>query len=313
MIKVYRKPGKSNNVIVSVIISKEYFNFWEKYIFKNWYDYCKKYNLGLIIFDNYLDDRFKDIKTTWHKLLIGKLISEKNLKFKINNICYLDGDILINVFGSPNIFKKHHKDKITVVSQYKNLPYSLVETQKRISFFRHNFYSKRYPLDSSLFMKPSHIFKFHKFKNDLKCENYFCAGLFIFNLRKFNHFIQNIFYKYCRKKTITGGDEPILNYEFQKLGKLNYIEYKYQAIWVYEMANKYPFLYWLKDPKIQSDCVSSSLMSNFFLHFAGSWYEKELIKSNIFFNSKKFLKKFFIYNKKKPRHTPRGLIRPEKS
>ena len=94
-------------------------------------------------------------------------------------------------------------------------------------------------------MTPKQVAKFHNFRNAKKMQNYFCSGLFIFNHKIYSKFLEKIYEKYDKKFiSLTGGDEPIMNYEFQKQGiYLNWIDYKYQAIWVYEMANKFPFLY----------------------------------------------------------------------
>ena len=79
---------------------------------------------------------------------------------------------------------------------------------------RHNFYSKKYPLDSSIFMKPSQTFKYHGFK---EFDNYFCSGLFIFNIKLFSNFLEKIYYKYSKNfNTLTSGDEPVINYELKK-------------------------------------------------------------------------------------------------
>jgi hypothetical protein len=313
MIKIIKQPGKSGNTIVSVLITKKYYNFWKKYVSKNWKIYCDRHDLGLIVIDQFIDNSQTKKKANWHKLLIGKELLKSDISKKIKNVCYLDGDILINAFGAPNIFKEHSKSKISVVNQYEDLPYDYFETQKKISFFRHNYYSKKYPLDSSIFMKPSEVFKFHGFK---RLNNYFCSGLFVFNLRLFSKFLENIYFKYTKKfKTLTSGDEPVINYEFQKNTKLKWLNYKYQAIWVYEMANKYPFLYYskFKNKKIQSECVTSSLMANHFLHFAGSWHESEMIKSTknyVINNNKKVIKEFYKYNLIRPTASPKGLIKP---
>ena len=314
--KIIKKPGKSKNVIVGVAISKKYYQNWKKNVSQNWKKYCDRFDLGLVIYDDFLDTSDNKKKANWHKLLVGKKINESKLKDKINNICYLDVDILINSFGAPNIFDVHKNNKITVVHQYKNMPYDYMETGKRISMFRNSFYSKKYRLDSSIFMTPQEIAKFHNFKNSEKMNNYFCSGLFIFNHKKYSKFLENIYFKYDKKFiSLTGGDEPIMNYEFQKTKFLNWIDYKYQAIWVYEMANKFPFLYDFgkNNKKLQSECVTASLMSNYFLHFCGSWYESSMIdlKSNyIFNNKKKFIKNFYEYKKIIPKAKAKGLIKP---
>ena len=313
MIRILKKPGRSGNTIVTLLITKKYYNFWKKYVYKNWKIYCDKFDIGLIVIDNFVDTSKSKKKITWHKLLIGKEILNSNISKKISNVCYLDADILMNSYGAPDIFKEHSVKKISVVNQFNNLPYDLFTTQKKISFFRHTFYSKKYPLDSSIFMKPTQIFKFHGFR---QFNNYFCAGLFIFNLKLFSKFLENIYFKYSKNfESLTGGDEPIVNYEFQKYGKLNWIDYKFQAIWPYEMANKYPFLYYKKYRKktLQSECVTASLTSNYFLHFAGSWGESEMIKSLKNYttnNSKTIIKNFYKYNSVLPKAKPKGLIKP---
>ena len=56
MIRVLRKPGKSGNTITTVLITKKYYNFWKKYVSKNWKMYCDKNDLGLIVLDNFIDN-----------------------------------------------------------------------------------------------------------------------------------------------------------------------------------------------------------------------------------------------------------------
>ena len=72
MIRVLRKPGKSGNTINTVLITKKYYNFWKKYVSKNWKMYCDKNDLGLIVLDNFIDNSQTKKKANWHKLLIGK-------------------------------------------------------------------------------------------------------------------------------------------------------------------------------------------------------------------------------------------------
>ena len=82
---------------------------------------------------------------------------------KVTDIFYLDKDILINP-NSPNIFDFHKRNQISVVSETYNLPFDLYRTKKKVSFFRNKYYSKKYPLDSSLFMSVKEKYRFHKFK-----------------------------------------------------------------------------------------------------------------------------------------------------
>ena len=50
------------------------------------------------------------------------------------------------------------------------------------------------------------------------------------------------------------------------------VEYQFQALWLYEMAEKYGFLYESFDnTDLIKECIKSSLRQNYFLHFAGKW------------------------------------------
>jgi len=71
------------------------------------------------------------------------------------------------------------------------------------------------------------------------------------------------------------------------------MDYKFNTLWVYEMCYKYPFLYSKKkiSKKIISDCMFSSYLSSYFIHFAGNWSESSFLEYSCKFNYKK---KFFL-------------------
>ena len=155
-------------------------------------------------------------------------------------------------------------------------------------------------------------YRFHKFKPQ---KDYFCAGLIMFNLKAFSNTMKKWFYKYNKDQiTLTGGgDEPIMNFEIFNTKKVNILNYKFQALWFYEMADKYSFLYNLKDKKNQlvKFCIEEALMNNYFLHFPGSWYEGKMWKiKNIFKYKIKTNSKLNSYIKRKSKGKPVGRIIP---
>lgn len=306
--------GKSGNYIVTVAIGNKYLDLWEKYAKLNWTTYCKRNNLGLIVITNDLIEKKNRFwkKPNWQKLLIGEYLKNKYSN-QIKNVCYLDTDILINPF-SPNVFKFHDENKISVVSSVNDLPYNLNETRKKVSYLRNNFYSKNYPLDSSLFMSVKQLYKYHKLKDQ---KNFFVSGMFVFNIKNFSKDMLRWFFKY--KKNIVsvtdGGEQTHVNYEFFKTKKIKILDYKFQAIWIYEMAEKFPFLYnkKLSSKKLIIECVEKSLLDNYFLHFAGRWYEADMWKINGIFPNKKikFYENYYKYLKKKQSGKPKGVIIPQ--
>jgi len=304
--KIYRffyKKKKIENFIVAAAIGNKCYNEFIKYSLPLWLRYCKQNNIGLLIFHDYIIKK-NDINwksATWQKHLFGEYIL-KNFNY-IKNICLLDTDILINPF-SPNIFNYLEKNKISVISHLKNLPYKNDENsiRKKIAFYRHNFFSKKYPLDSSITASNKQIFSFHNLKDP---KNYFCMGVIVFNLKRYSNIIKDIYFRYSiKRKNITGGNEVFSNYEIQKRCKLKWIDYKFQTYWNFEIVEKYPFLFKYKKKKNQiiRMCVEASLRECYFLHFSGTWYECDHWKIKGIFQNKSLLKlekKLILFKKKK--------------
>mgnify|MGYP001212384730 FL=1 len=308
---LYSPKYKFPNFIVILAIGNKYFLDWKKFSSSLLIKYCKKNKIGLLVIKDYLieGNDYYAKKATIHKLLIGSFI-EKKFKY-IKNICYLDTDIIVNPF-SPNVFNFQNKNKINVVSRCKNLPYYFSDNflKRRVAFLRKENYDKNFPLDSGLTISPKKIFTFHGWKDQ---GDYFNAGLLMFNVKKFSNFFLNIFNKYRSKNFIsmTGGDEPIVNYEVLKSKKVHWMSYKFNVLWLYEMSCRYPFLYEYKiRDTIIKKCIETTLSENYFIHFSGTWPEGLMWKNKNLFGKKKQQQhlRFVKYLKKKLRSISKKTI-----
>ena len=273
--KILRRSKTSSNVIATIAIGAEYLKDWERFARPSWERYCEKHDLGLIVFSEELIGKNDPLwkKPNWQKLLIGSNLSETD--FNVDNVCFLDTDILISPIA-PNVFDCYDGKSLGLVSQVKKLPYPIESVLRRVAFFRHHEYSADYPLDSALFMRPREIFKHMGTK---EFDDYVCSGVFLFNLKMHSSLLKAWFDAYTKDtETLTTGEEPIFNVKAFEYGKITWLDYKFQAIWLYEMAWKFPFLYseHRYDDAVIKSCVRASLLDNYFLHFAGSWYESDM-------------------------------------
>ena len=277
MIEIVRELGSSRNAIVTIAIGDRYYKEWKEYAKPSWLLYCERYDLGLFVVKKGLIKKEHKSwkKPTWQKLLIGS--SVKNMDININNICYLDTDIIINPL-SPNIFHYHDNESISLVSLRTDLPFSYDKTLKKIAFYRNRKISSDYPLDSALFISLKDLYKYHDLSPQV---NEACMGLIVFHVDNFYKIMESWFYKYDKEvfSITNGGDQTHLNYEIQNYGKVKWLDYKFQALWVYEMSNYYPFLYKEKcNSSLKTDCINVSIFQNYFLHFPGLWIEGEMWK-----------------------------------
>lgn len=308
MIEVIRKSNTSGNYIVTTAAGEVYLNSWKRYAFPLWEKYANNYDLGIIVVSEELISRDspKWKKIHWQKLLI---LSELEAHFDfVINICLLDSDILINPF-SPNIFDNYEEESVGVISLRKNLPYPIDDCLKRISFYRNKFYSLDYPLDSAIFISLEDLFSYHDLEPQ---DDQFCSGVMLFNVKKHAAITKSWFYKYDSDiESITnGGEQAHVNFEIQSNCKVQWLEYRFQALWTYEMAWKYPFLYENNEKKIIKKCVEASLMSNYFLHFAGSWHESDMWKINNIFSEYETLEEFNKYLALPVSGKPVGMKKP---
>lgn len=311
--KIYLK-SKSKNYIVTIAIGKKYLSQWKNFAFNNWKQYCVKNDIGIMVIQDDIIDKNhpKWKKATWQKMLIGNYIKEN--KININNVCYLDTDYLINL-NSPNIFHKNIKNKISVVSAIKNIPYPLDYIRRKIAFNRKIYFDKKYPLDSALFINEADYYKFHNVTNQKDIIN---MGFFLFNVNYFYKKMKKWFFKYNANISglTNGGDNPYMSYEILNNKKTNLLNYKFNTLWNYEMAFKYSFLYKnMNNKNLIKVCVEDSLNDCYFLHFAGSWLESNLWLNKNLYNSKinKINNKIFLeYCKKKISGLPAGRVVPKK-
>lgn len=311
--KVLIQPGPSRNALATIAIGDDYYGAWKANALPGWEKYCLRHDLGLIVFDDDLvsksDAHWK--KATWQKMLIGE--SVKGSSLAVNNICYLDTDILIN-HAAPDIFQSYNPETIGLVSLRSNLPYPYDQVLRRLAFLRHTHYDEAYPLDSALFMSLKQLYGYHNLPVQ---KDEACMGLILFNLDNHSKVMRGWFNKYDRnvRSVTNGGDQTHVNYELQNWGRVSWLDYRYQAIWAFEMAWKYPFLYdfGCDKPKLIRECIEASLYANYFLHFAGSWHESDMWKLGRFFEGerqKKFFDGFQEYLGMPVTGKPKGHIKP---
>lgn len=313
--KIILSPNNTINVIATIAIGDEYYEAWEKYAFPTWKKYCERHDLGLIVFNSDLIPKTNIFwkKPTWQKLLIGNVLKERIPS--ICNVCYLDTDVLINP-TAPNVFDFYDPTTIGLTSLRRNLPYPYENTLRRLAFLRNKHYDKHYPLDSALFISVENLYKFHNLPAQ---EDEACAGFFIFNIESHAELLHSFFMKYDKNiaSISGGGDQTHFNYEIQSRGRISWMDYRFQAIWVFEMVWKYPFLYdyGRNNHELIRECIEASLFTNYFLHFAGSWHESDMwtvggVLENV--ETQKRFEEFEEYLKMPITGEPKGQIKPDK-
>jgi hypothetical protein len=317
-LKVLIPPGKSGNVLATIAIGEQYLQPFMKYAYHTWEMYCRRHDLGLILFDDHLiaksDQNWKN--PYWQKFLIGDYLLKQ--KLGIRSVCCLDTDILISPLA-PNIFENRDETKVGLVSLRKNLAYPYEGSLRRMAFLRNRYFDQKYPLDSSLFVSIDGLYEMIGLDAQ---DDEACSGVFVFNCELHGLNMSN-FYNSFDKSVMDrdgGGEQIFLNHFVQSKGLVEWLEYRFQAMWTYEMANKYPFLYKEKDQdqdlSLIKKCIEASLFTNYFLHFAGSWHEGKMWEQVKVFDTPESLEMFSVFSEymKTPVYgKPLGAIKPKEN
>jgi hypothetical protein len=313
VMKVCVELGPSRNLIVTFAIGADYMAMWNDNVRAGWEAYCRRHRLGLIVFDEELITRESPVwkKVHWQKTLLGSALRKAGIP--ADNVCFLDADILINP-TAPDVFANHDPASFGLVSLRRNLPFPYHEVLRRMAFLRHRHYDLSYPLDSTLFMSVEQLYGYH----DLPAQpDEACTGLIMFNLDRHAGIMEEWFGKYeSGVRSITnGGEQTHLNYEIQNHGCVSWIDYRFQAIWPFEMAWKYPFLYAARksDIPLVRACIEAALYQNHFLHFAGHWHESQMWKVGGFFAAPEEAEALAAYDRylaTPVTGSPVGLVRP---
>ena len=145
-----------------------------------------------------------------------------------------------------------------------------------------------------------------------------CSGVFVFSCDLHGSEIADFYYSFEQSVMDRdgGGEQIFLNHYVQSKGIVEWLEYRFQAMWTYEMANKYPFLYvdHRDNLSLIKECIEASLFVNYFLHFAGSWHEGKMWEQVKVLDTPESLEMFRAFDEymKVPVYgKPLGAIKPK--
>ena len=191
------------------------------------------------------------------------------------------------------------------------MPFNYEDTIRKIAFFRKEFINKKYPLDSLLNSDLKNLYKLDKLPPQ---KDEMCVGVMVFNVKKFSKILYNWFFDYKKNiDTSTGGGcQTILNYLILKNKYENLLDYKFQTIWIFEVASRFPYLLkYIKNKELMASLTISILLDSYFLHFAGSGKESSIWESKNFYKriNTNILSSFENYRKKKLKGLPTITVR----
>jgi len=279
MLKKIRGSDSATYAIATIIVGASYMEEWEMAVKRTWLCYCEKYDLELYVLVRPFETQRHD-SIFFQKWLIPKFVGATNKNIEL--VCYLDSDVIIS-YRAPNIFNQYCRSGIGVISQ-QHLPFSVdVDILRRkIALLRRAFVDSNFPLASSLTVRLPDVYGLSGFPPQ---ADYACAGVFLSDTHSQADFLSEAYFNFTLPKTksLCGGEEVAFNALIQRSSMAHWIDYEWQALWLFEVAEYYPFLYASKfdDPLQVTHCIESILQRVNFLHFAGSFEGRALRRYDV--------------------------------
>lgn len=269
-VKVVFESQDSDNWLLTTAIGGDYYKRWSDTALPYWLKYAERHGLGVAVA---VGDLFRagepELNGAWQKMLAPRALRET--LGKDVRVALIDTDVLMT--GQARcIFDHVPTGKIAVISQRNGLPFPANELRRRIAFYRRTFLDPTFPLASILTAAPSQVFAWA----GLPCfDGYFCTGVLVLDTNAHADLFAG-WYREApqdeRYEAIGAWEQDWLNACVQTRQDVAWLEYSWQALWMYEVAAFYPFLY-TEDcsSEVAQWCLAASLLRNDFVHLAGRW------------------------------------------
>jgi len=269
--EVFCGNEQTSQWILSTAIGGKYLERWKSTALTSWLSYGNKYDIGVAVATK---DIFCGLQPSrngaWQKMLLPTVFS--NRLGRDIRCALMDTDLFVSPLAS-NIFEAVPSGKIGVVSQEFGIPYDRKRLRSRIAFMRREFMDKSFPLSSLLNASPTQVMRLANLQ--CKVENYFCTGLVVLDSKLHGDTFEKWYVSAPIDRayqSVGAWEEPWLNFCIQSSPDIHWLDYKWHALWLFEVATYYPFLYSVQsDGDLSRWCFASSLMRNNFLHLAGRW------------------------------------------
>lgn len=254
-----------------MVVGGTYLDDWNRICRRSWSVYCKRNGIDIVLIKEPISGNEEKQRRTihWDKLLLKRVRALEGYDL----VAWVDADIVMNGRRAPDIFEAFDHDKIGAVSLMYGFPFDLKEAKRRVARLRHRYVDSNYPLDSIITQDDNLTYRLI---NKPVLDDFINTGVLVYHLGRYGSFFEDVFDRYRNETVFDGYEQCHLSYEIVASGFYQRLPYGFNAIWNYEMAMNYPFLYFPKqnNEALMKACRYTTLLNSYFLHFPGWRYEK---------------------------------------
>lgn len=245
--------------LVTLTLGSRHRDLWLAHARASWEDYARRHGFDLIAIDTPLDEspRAQARSPAWQKLLI---LGHPPVR-EYEQVVWLDSDIVIHP-QAPSVFERVPLDRVGAVEEFSNpTPQIYLDALRRcyaasdISYgtyarceTRHEFYR---------------VFGFQDGPDAVVH-----SGVMVFSPVHHRELLEHVYDAYEEKPNLLMEMRP-LSYELVRSGRVHWLDPRFNLIWAFYMAARFPFLFNYPEHPAAGECVRQAFAESYFLHFAG--------------------------------------------
>jgi hypothetical protein len=269
-IRIIRGDTSSERWLLTTAIGGDYFQRWHRWVRPSWEHHAEEHGLGIaVVVADLFSNGEPELNGSWQKMLAPRAL--RDLIGRDIRCALLDTDLYIAP-SAASVFDAVPAGNIGVVSQESGLPLPAYELRNRIALLRRRFLDSEFPLNSILNATPRQTFEWAGLAG---FDDYFCAGMFVVDTQAHAEDLAEAYRNSPREEAydaIGAWEEVWLNHWVQSRADVVWLDYRWHALWIFEVAAHYPFLYSAAaSDQLARWCFAASLMRNEFVHLAGRW------------------------------------------
>lgn len=270
LVRIVRGSSGTERWLLTTAIGGDYLDRWSATVRPFWEDYADRHGLGVaVVVDDLFGNDEPELNGAWQKMLAPRALRER-LGYDVR--CALIDTDLLMAGNARCVFDALPVGQIGVVSQERGLPMPVERLRRRIALLRRMFVDPTFPLTSILNATPRQLFEWSGLP---AFDDYFCTGMLVVDTDAHADALAG-WYRDAPQDDqydqVGAWEEVWLNACIQSRDDVIWLDYSWHALWIYEVAALYPFLYADDCPsEVARWCLASSLLRNDFVHLAGSW------------------------------------------
>ena len=271
--------------IVTLVIGERYQSLWRRYSRSRWLSYAARHELDVIALDQPLDNSRRALERSpaWQKLLI----LNQDFAKRYEQIVWIDSDVIINP-ASPLVTDGVPAELVGAVDEFSlPTPYQHSAAVERIARAKH------LPIEH-VWLTPASYYE--SWGLPRQSERVVQTGVLVLSSRHHRELFEHVYHTYeDRGAPIWHYEMRPLSYELTHTDVVQWIDGRFNSLWVYVKAVHYPWLLedsypilrghkggrrlarWLDETRLRKPVVSA-LANSYFLHFASAPYDVRAVR-----------------------------------